>query len=126
MQILPALYYSKTHEWLMLEGNKAFIGISDYAQHQMGDIVFVDMPVLDDELSAGDVLGVVESVKSASDIYAPVNGRVDEINEALIDNPALINESPYESWIVQLIINDLSQLDNLLDADAYEALINEK
>lgn len=122
MKVMPGLYYTKSHEWVRVEGEKAYIGISDYAQGQLGDIVFVDMPVLDDELSIGDVLGVVESVKSASDLYVPLDGKVMEINEEVMDNPALINENPYEAWIAVLEISDQSQLNELLDDSAYEVL----
>ncbi len=121
MKVLPGLFYTENHEWVKVEGNKAYVGITDYAQEHLGDIVFVEMPVLDDELSSGDVLSVVESVKAASDIYAPMGGKIIEINEALADNPGLINTSPFEAWIAIMEISDNSQLEGLFDDKSYEA-----
>lgn len=121
MKVLPGLYYTENHEWLRVEGSKGYMGITDYAQDQLGDIVFVELPVLDDELGQGDVLGVVESVKAAADVYTPVEGKVIQINEELIDNPGLLNESPYEAWIAVLEISNPSQLEALMDDAAFEA-----
>lgn len=112
--------YSKEHEWVKVDGNKAYIGITDHAQNSLGEIVFVELPETGAELNAGDVLGVVESVKAASDVYTPVSGVVTEVNEELENSPEKINEAPYESWIAVMELNDLSELDALLDADEYE------
>ena len=120
MKVLENLLYSNDHEWIKVEGNEAYIGITDHAQHQLGEIVYVELPQVDDELNAGDVFGVIESVKAASDSYLPISGKVVEVNEALDDSPQLINEDPYENWIVKIEIADKSELEKLMDAKAYE------
>lgn len=116
------LYYSPSHEWVRVEGEQAWIGISDYAQQELGDIVFVEMPEPDDELKAGDQLGIIESVKAASTIYSPVAGTVVAINEELEDAPELINEDPYANYIVIVAMKNPKDLDRLLTAAAYEEL----
>ncbi|PAB57721.1 glycine cleavage system protein GcvH [Anaeromicrobium sediminis] len=121
MKIVEGIYYSKDHEWIKVEGNEASIGITDYAQHALGEIVYVEMPEVDDELNAGDVFGVIESVKAASDSYMPVSGKITGINEELEDSPELLNNSPYESWILKVEISDLSELDSLMDHEDYKA-----
>lgn len=126
MQIITGLKYSKSHEWVKVDGNKAYIGITDYAQHHLGDIVFVELPETGDEVNAGDALGVVESVKAASDVYSPVSGTVVDVNNQLADNPAEVNKAPYESWFAVLELSDLSEADALLDAEAYEKLCAEE
>jgi len=126
MKVLDGLYYSKEHEWVKVEGGKAYVGITDYAQESLGEIVFVELPEIGSQVDAGDVLGVVESVKAASDIYSPISGTVIEANEALADDPALLNEDPYENWIAVLEITDDSMLDELMDASAYEAYLAEE
>src|SRR5690554_4034382 len=98
MEVLSELRYSKDHEWIKVEGNRAYIGITDYAQDELGDIVFVELPEVGAELNAGEVLGAVESVKAASDIYVPVSGTVVEVNEELEDSPEKVNETPYDAW----------------------------
>ncbi len=120
-KVLEGLYYSESHEYVKVEGNFGFIGISDYAQHALGNVVYVDMPDVDDEVSAGEEFGAVESVKAASDLIAPVSGVVVEVNEALDDQPELINEDAYENWIIKVALADKSELDNLMDAKAYTA-----
>lgn len=120
MKILEGLYYSKDHEWVKVDGDKAYIGITDYAQHALGEIVYVEMPDVDDEIDAGDVFGVIESVKAASDSYLPVSGKVVEINEELEDSPELLNESPYESWILAIEISDEAEIESLMNAKEYE------
>ena len=118
------LKYSKTHQWARVEGNTATIGISDYAQDQMGDLVYVELPETGNEVSAGDVVGSIESVKAVSDLQAPVSGTITEVNEALPDNPEKMNESPYEDgWVAKIEISDASELDQLLDADAYQEFV---
>lgn len=121
MKVLDGLKYSREHEWIKVVGNKAYVGITDYAQHSLGEIVFVELPEINAYLDAGDVLGVVESVKAASDIYAPVAGKVVEVNETLMDDPASLNQDPYENWIAVLEITDDASLDDLMDASEYEA-----
>ena len=120
-KVMEGLYYSESHEYVRVEGNFGFIGISDYAQHALGTVVYVDMPEVDDEVSAGEEFGAVESVKAASDLISPVTGVVVEVNEALEDQPELINSDAYENWIVKVEMSDKSELDNLMDAKAYAA-----
>lgn len=120
-KVMEGLYYSESHEYVRVEGNTGFIGISDYAQHALGNVVYVDMPEVDDEVSAGEEFGAVESVKAASDLISPVTGVVVEVNEALEDQPELINVDPYDNWIIKVELSDMSDLDNLMDAKAYAA-----
>lgn len=116
--------YTKEHEWVELDGRIAVIGISDNAQEQLGDVVFVDLPEVGRELVAEEPMAVVESVKAASDVYAPISGKVVEVNSALTENPALVNESPEgDGWFVKLEPEDLAAIDQLLDADAYAAFV---
>ena len=119
---VEGLYYSESHEWVKVEGNTAIIGITDFAQHAMGDLSYVDMPEVDDELSQGEEFGAVESVKAASDLYSPVSGTVVEINEALEDAPELLNEDAFENWIIKVQMSDEAELESLMDAAAYQAL----
>ena len=120
-KVIEGLFYSESHEYVKVEGNVGYIGISDYAQHALGNVVYVDMPDVDDEIEAGEEFGAVESVKAASDLFAPVSGKVIEVNEALDDQPELINQDPYENWIIKVELSDKSQLDELMDAKAYAA-----
>ena len=120
-KVIEGLFYSESHEYVKVEGNVGYIGISDYAQHALGNVVYVVMPDLDDEIEAGEEFGAVESVKAASDLFAPVSGKVIEVNEALDDQPELINQDPYENWIIKVELSDKSQLDELMDAKAYAA-----
>ena len=120
-KVIEGLYYSESHEYVKVEGEFGFIGISDYAQHALGNVVYVDMPDVDDEVEAGEDFGAVESVKAASDLISPVSGTVVEVNEGLEDKPELINEDPYENWIIKVELSDKTELDNLMDAEAYEA-----
>ncbi|WP_227763884.1 glycine cleavage system protein GcvH [Zhaonella formicivorans] len=120
------LKYTKDHEWVKVEGNKARIGISHHAQEAMGDVVFVELPEVGDEISQHDSFGTVESVKAVSDVYAPVSGKVVEINEALLDSPELINSDPYgEGWMIVIEVEDEGQLESLLSAEEYEAFLKE-
>lgn len=118
-KILEGLYYSESHEYVRVDGDFGYIGITDYAQHALGNVVYVDVPDVDDEVSAGEEFGAVESVKAASDLISPVTGVVVEVNEALEDQPELINSDAYENWIIKVEISDKSELDNLMDAKAY-------
>ena len=118
-KVIEGLFYSESHEYVKVEGNVGYIGISDYAQHALGNVVYVDMPDVDDEIEVGEEFGAGESVKAASDLFAPVSGKVIEVNEALDDQPELINQDPYENWIIKVELSDKSQLDELMDAKAY-------
>ena len=124
-KIIEGLKYSETHEWVKVEGNVAVIGVSDYAQKEMGDITYVYMPDVDDEVSKEEEFGALESVKASSDLVCPVSGVVVEKNEALEDAPELINQDPYENWIIKVEMSDASELDSLLDAAGYAKLIGE-
>ena len=119
--VLNGLYYSESHEWVKVEGNIAIVGITDYAQHALGSIVYVDMPEVDDEVAKEEDFGAVESTKAASDLISPVSGTVIEINEALEDSPELINENAFENWIMKVEMSDAAELEGLMDAAAYEA-----
>jgi glycine cleavage system H protein len=121
MNLIKDLLYTKNHEWIRVEGEKAYIGITDYAQHALGDIVFVELAEVDSELSAGDSFGAIESVKAASDSYIPVSGTVVEVNDAVIDDPALLNQDAYANWMVAITISNKSELDELMNAEQYEA-----
>ena len=123
--ILEGLYYAESHEYVKVEGEFGYVGITDYAQHELGNVVYVDMPDVDDEVEAGEDFGAVESVKAASDLISPVSGTVVEINEALNDSPELINEDPYANWIIKVQLSDASETEKLMDAAAYKAFINE-
>lgn len=120
------LFYSETHEYVRVEGEYAYIGISDYAQHALGTVVYVDMPEVDDEFEAGKEFGAVESVKAASDLNAPISGTVVEVNEALEDEPGLLNKDAFANWIMKVKIADATELDALMDAKAYEELCNKE
>ena len=119
-KVIEGLYYSESHEFVKVEGDFAYIGITDYAQHALGNVVYVDLPEVDDEVTAGEEFGAVESVKAASDIIAPVSGTIVEVNEALDDQPELLNQDAYENWIIKVELSDKSELDALMDAKAYE------
>ena len=121
-KVIEGLLYSESHEWVKVEDGIAIIGITDFAQHAMGDLSYVDMPEVDDELERGEEFGAVESVKAASDLFCPVSGTVVEVNEALEDAPELLNEDAFENWIMRVEMSDPSELDNLMDAAAYEAM----
>ena len=119
-KVIEGLYYSESHEYVRVDGNFGYIGITDYAQHALGNVVYVDLPEVDDEVEAGEEFGAVESVKAASDLNSPVSGTVVEVNEALDDQPELLNQDAYENWIIKVELSDKSELDNLMDAAAYE------
>lgn len=127
MEFPEELKYTEEHEWVMVEEELAVIGISDFAQDALGDVVFVELPEVGTELEAGKAFGVVESVKAVSDIYAPLSGTVEEINEDLLDAPEIINTSPYEDgWMIKIRMTDVADADALMTADAYQALIAEE
>jgi len=120
-KVIEGLYYSESHEYVKVEGEYGYIGITDYAQHALGNVVYVDLPEVDDEVEAGEEFGAVESVKAASDLISPVTGTVVEINEALEDEPELVNADAYANWIIKVKLSDAIELDELMDAAAYEA-----
>ena len=122
-KIIEGLYYAESHEYVRIEGEYGYVGITDYAQEQLGNVVYVDMPEVDDEVTAGEEFGAVESVKAASDLYSPVSGVVVEVNEALDGEPGLINKDAYENWIIKVKLSDAGEVENLLDAVAYEDCI---
>lgn len=124
-KIIEGLCYSESHEYVKVEGEFGYIGITDYAQHELGNVVYVDMPEVDDEVTAGEEFGAVESVKAASDLVSPVSGTVVEVNEALEDEPGLINKDAFENWIIKVKLSDKSELEGLMDAAAYKAMIGE-
>ncbi len=121
-KVIEGLYYSESHEFVKVEGNFGYVGITDYAQHELGNVVYVDMPEVGDEVTAGEEFGAVESVKAASDLLSPISGSVVEINEALEDTPELINQDAFGNWIMKVEFSDKSELDGLMDAAAYKAL----
>lgn len=120
-QFKEGLRYSESHEYVRVESEFAYVGISDYAQHALGNIVYVDMPEVDDEVTAGEEFGAVESVKAASDLISPVSGTVVEINEALEDQPELLNQDAFENWIIKVQMSDPAEVDALMDVEAYKS-----
>lgn len=120
-RVIEGLYYSESHEYVRVDGVFGYIGITDYAQNALRNVVYVDMPEVDDEVEAGEEFGAVESVKAASDLISPVSGTVVEVNDSLDDSPELINEDAYENWIIKVELTDKAELDNLMDAEAYQA-----
>lgn len=119
---MSKIYYSPSHEYIIVDGNVGLIGITDYAQHQLGNIVYVDLPEDGDEVTAGEDFGAVESVKAASDLISPVSGTVIEVNEALADEPGLINKDAMGTWMIKIELSDESELDALLDEEGYKAV----
>ena len=120
-KVIEGLYYSESHEYVKVEGNFGYIGITDYAQNALGNVVYVDLPEVDDEVTAGEEFGAVESVKAASDLMSPVSGTIVEVNDKLDDKPELVNQDAYANWIIKVEISDMSELNNLMDAKAYAA-----
>lgn len=118
-KVIEGLLYSESHEWVKVEGNIAVIGVSDFAQSEMGDITYVDMPDVDDEVTKGEDFGALESVKASSELYSPVSGTVVEVNEELEDAPEKVNEDAYENWIIKVEMSDETELEGLMDAAAY-------
>ena len=125
-KVIEGLFYSESHEYVKVEGDFAYVGITDYAQHALGNVVYVDMPEVDDEVEADEDFGAVESVKAASDLISPVSGTVVEVNEALEDKPEILNEDAFENWIMKVQMSDKSELDALMDAAAYEELCSKE
>jgi glycine cleavage system H protein len=124
-KIIEGLYYSESHEYVKVEGEFGYVGITDYAQKELGNVVYVDMPDVDDEVTKDEEFGAVESVKAASDLNSPVSGTVVEVNEALEDEPGLVNKDAFENWIIKVQLSDKSELDSLMNAEAYKKFIGE-
>ncbi len=125
MNIPDNLKYTKGHEWIRVEGDEAFVGISDYAQGELGDIVFIEVETVGETLDKGEAFGTIEAVKTVSDVYMPVSGEVLEVNPALENTPELVNKDPYgEGWMIRISVKDPSELDDLMDAEAYKKMIN--
>jgi len=124
MKLDPGCKYHEEHEWIRVEGDEGVVGITDYAQEQLSDVVYVELPEVGDTFERGDIVAVVESVKAASDVYTPLGGEILEINEELEDSPELVNQDPYgEAWFVRIAIADPAELEDLLDADAYQEYV---
>ena len=126
MKIVSGLYYTKDHEWVKVEGEVALVGITDFAQHQLGSIVYVELPELDEEVEGEESFGTIESVKAASDMLMPVTGTIVEVNEDLENDPSLVNADSYENWIMKIKISNMGDLDELMNAEEYEAYCNEE
>lgn len=127
MEFPEDLKYSREHEWVLVEGKVATVGITDFAQDKLGDIVFVELPAVGDKVTKDEAMGVVESVKAVSDVYSPVSGTVVEINDDLPDSPDMINEDPYgDGWMVKIQMSDPTDLDDLMESDAYEGFVAEQ
>jgi glycine cleavage system H protein len=125
-KILPNLLYTEDDEWLRVDGDEALIGVSDYAQDSLSDIVYLEFPSVGDSFSKGDTFGVVESVKAAADLMMPVSGEIIEVNDDLLDTPEAVNEQPYQSWMVKITLSDTAELEDLMDAEAYAAYCEER
>ena len=121
-KVIEGLFYSESHEYVKVEGDFAYVGITDYAQHQLGNVVYVDMPEVDDDVTAGEEFGAVESVKAASDLISPISGTVVEINEVLEDEPEQINKDAFANWIMKVKLSDASELEGLMSASQYEEI----
>ena len=126
MKVVKGLYYTKDHEWVKVDGDTALVGISDFAQHQLGDIVYVELPEVGDEFEKEEAFAAVESVKAASDVYLPVGGKVVEINEELMDDPALLNTDAFENWLVKIEVADKAELEELMNSEDYEKFLAEE
>ena len=125
MKIMEDLKYSNDHEWVKAEGSLAYVGITDYAQHSLGDIVYVELPEIGSKIDKDTAFGVVESVKAASDVYLPVSGTVVKVNEAISDDPALLNQAPFENWMIQVELDDPEEVEQLMSAAEYQGICSE-
>ncbi len=126
MKVMKDLMYTKDHEWIKVDGDMATVGMADYAQHHLGDIVYVELPEVDDEIDKGEDFSAVESVKAASDVYMPVSGKVTEVNEDLIDEPELLNKDAYANWMIKIEMTDKAELDELMTSEEYEKFLAEE
>ena len=125
MKVIPSLKYTDRHDWIRVDGEFAYMGFTDFAQEQLGDILFVEMPEVGDEITSGKEYGIIESSKVASDLISPISGEVVQINERLDDEPEYINEDAYDAWIVKVKLSDIDELDSLISAESYEAELEE-
>ena len=126
MNIPATLKYTKDHEWVRVEGEEAYVGVTDFAQNELGDVVYVEIETVGDKIAQGEVFGTIEAVKTVSDLFMPVGGTVLELNSELESAPELVNEDPYEKgWMVKISVEDASQLDKLMDAEGYQAMIGQ-
>ncbi|MBQ0142497.1 MAG: glycine cleavage system protein GcvH [Prevotellaceae bacterium] len=123
-KVIEGLRFSESHEWVKVDGNIAIIGVSDFAQAEMGDITYVDAPDIDDEFAQGEEFGALESVKASSDLICPVSGTVVEVNDAVVDSPELVNQDAYENWIIKVQMSNPAEVDELMDATAYSEFTN--
>lgn len=121
-KVIEGIRYSESHEWVKVDGNVAIIGVSDFAQKEMGDITYVDVPDVDDEFEQGEEFGALESVKASSDLFCPVSGKVIEVNEDVVNSPELVNQDSYANWIIKLEMSNPSEVESLLEAEAYKAI----
>ena len=126
MKVLKGLFYTKDHEWIKVDGDEAFVGISDYAQHHLGDIVYVELPEVGDELEKGEAFSAVESVKAASDVYLPAGGKIVAVNDELVDDPSLLNADAFENWMVKIELADKAELEELMTSEDYEKFLAEE
>ena len=126
MEVKKGLLYTKDHEWVKIEGEEAYVGLCDYAQDHLGEIVYVELPDVDDEFGAEDAVAAIESTKAASDLFAPMAGTVIEVNEELEDAPELLNEKPYDAWVVKMKLEDAAATDGLMNAEEYEKFLAEE
>ena len=126
MKVASGLYYTKDHEWVKLEGDVAYVGITDFAQHALGSIVYVELPEVDTEVEGEESFGTIESVKAATDMLMPVTGTIIEVNDELDSDPALINSDPYENWVCKIKVANVADIDELMNAEEYEAFCNEE
>lgn len=126
MKVMKDLFYTEDHEWIKVDGNMATVGMADYAQEHLGDIVYVELPEVDDEIDKGEDFAAVESVKAASDVYMPVGGKVVEINEDLIDEPELLNKDAYANWMIKIEMTDKDEVNELMTSEAYEKFLAEE
>lgn len=125
MEIKKNLLYTENHEWVKIKGMRAYVGITDFAQEKLGDVVFADLPDIDEEFNCEDAFGVIESVKAASDVYMPLSGTVLEVNDNVMDDPSLINQEPYQSWLIYIKMLDKEEIENLMSPEEYEKFCNE-
>jgi glycine cleavage system H protein len=127
MKFPKKLRYTREHEWVLLEGNQATVGITDYAQHELGEVVYVELPKIGDAVTKDETFGVVESVKAASDIYAPVSGEVTEVNDDITETPEMLNDDPYgDAWLIRVEMSDPAEIEQLMSADDYKAYVEEE
>ncbi|SUY47994.1 glycine cleavage system H protein [Clostridium putrefaciens] len=126
MKVLKELLYTKDHDWVKVEGDKAYIGLTDFAQHSLGSIVFVELPEIDSEFEKEEVFGVIESVKAASDSLMPISGKILEVNEEVVEDPSVLNDNPYDNWLLCVEVTNKEELNELINAENYQELCNKE